>query len=245
MVRFLAFTLFLFTSFSNWATEPEESNCRSAINNLPKNLDWKTAFKFPIATPEARWDLFVGGSSLFLGPIGWVLNLGHRLEVVRRLSQSQQPFNSFFPLAKIFGRGFIAVSAITGYLSPAGGFAIASHFAPAPFAVKFAFGLASFFSFSLGVFTLPGAMTVYGVSNDARILLRPIQAFNRALEKRKIYAKAWKIALSAITLSGVGALLGGVGFFYSSVWAWQVIGYAFTIAMYSDGKSTAKSSISQ
>ena len=56
-------------------------------------------------------------------------------------------------------------------------------------------------------------------------------ALRRALEGGWAYAWAWVIALSAVTLSSLGLLLLGVGFFYTSVWAWMVVGYAFSRAL--------------
>jgi hypothetical protein len=42
------------------------------------------------------------------------------------------------------------------------------------------------------------------------------------------------IALSSIMISFFGLLFFVVGFFFSSVWAWEVVGYAFTVAMYNE-----------
>lgn len=87
--------------------------------------------------------------------------------------------------------------------------------------------------FVLGVFTLPGCMTVYACEEDPRVLRQPVRAFKRACEHRRLYLKAWLIALASIVISFLGLLLFIVGFFFTSVWAWEVVGYAFTVAMYS------------
>jgi hypothetical protein len=88
----------------------------------------------------------------------------------------------------------------------------------------------------LGVFTLPGCMTVYACEGDARVLRQPRAAFRRALEHRRVYLRAWGISLAAVSLSFLGLLALGVGFVFASVWSWEVVGYAFTVAMYAEGK---------
>ena len=96
--------------------------------------------------------------------------------------------------------------------------------------------------FVLGVFTLPGCMTVYACELDVRVLRNPYRAFRRAWAHRVIYSKAWLIAISAILLSFLGLLLFVGGFFVTSVWAWEVVGYAFTVAMYAnDGNKGERS----
>ena len=50
------------------------------------------SFRFPLATPEARSDLLVGGTILLLLlPLGWVFNMGHRLDVVYRIYHDEPP----------------------------------------------------------------------------------------------------------------------------------------------------------
>lgn len=62
-------------------------------------------------------------------------------------------------------------------------------------------------------------------------LYRPDKALRRALDGGTAYLRAWAMALAAISLTPLGALALGVGFFYSSVWAWSVVGYAFSGAL--------------
>ena len=42
----------------------------------------------------------------------------------------------------------------------------------------------------------------------------------------------------SIVISFGGLLALGIGFLFASVWAWDVVGYAFTVAMYSNPKDT-------
>ena len=53
-------------------------------------------------------------------------------------------------------------------------------------------------------------------------------ALARAVDGGRAYLHAWLIALVAIALSLLGLLFVGVGLFYTSAWAWMVVGYAFS-----------------
>jgi len=207
------------------------------MSELPVRLDWRTAFLFPIATPDGRRDVLIGGTLiLLLWPVGWVLNLGNRLNVVARLHAGEAPyFTGFRPWRSTLVRGCVSASAIATYLSPAAALGALAHYESAngghPATVA-AIGVASAAAFVLAVFTLPGCMTVYAVEGEASILRDPVKAFRRAWSRRAGYLRAWAIALASVTLSFLGALGALIGFLYTSVWAWEVVGYAFTVAMY-------------
>ena len=64
-----------------------------------------------------------------------------------------------------------------------------------------------------------------------RLLYRPDKAWVIAKAGGSRYLKAWLIGLTAIMLSFAGLLVLGVGFLFSSVWAWSVVGYAFSRAL--------------
>ena len=204
---------------------------------FPVALGWRDALLFPIATPDGRRDVLVGGLAvIFLLPVGWILNLGARLDVVQRLYVGDAPyFRGFRPWRRTFRRGCISAATIFSYLSPSltlsalGWLAYAREWG---MTAVVALALAAALAFVLGVFTLPGCMTVYACEGDASVLRRPRQAFRRALAHRRVYLEAWAISLAAVALSTLGLLALGVGFVFTSVWAWEVVGYAFTVAMY-------------
>jgi hypothetical protein len=193
------------------------------VQNCPS---WRTSFAFPLSTPEARRDLVVGGTLLFLLPVGWILNLGHRLDVVHRIYHQKHPiFRGFSPWLGCFTRGLKAVTAIVIYLSASIVLAIAAYrimpwlWWPA--------GVA----FVLGVYILPGGMTYNAAFDDIRYLYRPDKALARAIDGGRGYLHAWLIALVAISLSMLGLLFMGVGVFYTSIWAWMVVGHAFSVSL--------------
>jgi len=204
-------------------------------SHLPSVLTWRDAFLFPVRTPEARRDMLTGALVLLLLlPFGWILNLGHRLNVVHRLYKGESPFfRGFAPWGATFWRGCVSATAIFFYLLPANTAFVGAWVCRTTAAYRplLASGAAAFV---LGVFTLPGCMTVFAVEGEATILRQPIRAFRRAWSHRSNYLRAWGISLAAISLSFLGFAGLVVGFFFTSVWAWQVVGYAFTVALYGE-----------
>jgi hypothetical protein len=206
-------------------------------HHLPTELKIADAFQFPIATKEARKDVLTGGCLIIgLLVVGWILNLGNRLNVVSRFSTDDRPyFRGFKPWGCTFRRGCISFATISSYLAPAALFAVLAFWCRQN-AIQlghFLLAALSAISFCAGVFTLPGCMTVYAVEGDPKVLRQPVRAFSRAWAHRGPYLFAWWIAALSILLSSLGLLAAGVGFFFTSVWAWDVVGYAFTVAMYS------------
>ncbi|HJP61126.1 MAG TPA: hypothetical protein VJ865_14060 [Gemmatimonadaceae bacterium] len=205
---------------------------------LPTRLSWRAALQFPVATPEGRHDVLIGGIAvILLLPIGWILNLGARLDVVQRLYENNPPFfRGFHPWRRTFRRGCVSAATIFSYLSPAmlsAGLAWYTHHIGSPsWIVGASIGVAVA-AFVLGVFTLPGCMTVYACEKDPEVLWHPARAFARARRAGREYGKAWLISLAAVALSLLGLLGLVIGFVFTSVWAWEVVGYAFTVAMYS------------
>lgn len=95
--------------------------------------------------------------------------------------------------------------------------------------------------FTLAVFTLPGCMTVYAVEGNESVLRNPVAAFRRAWSRRAVYLRASVIALVSIVLPFAGLLGLLIGFLYTSVWAWEVVGYAFTVGTSTSFESSARS----
>ena len=134
-------------------------------SHLPRRLRMREAFWFPVSTSQARKDILVGGLLvIFLLIIGWILNLGSRPNVVGRFYRNEQPvFRGFAPIGYTFKRGCISFLTISLYLAPS------ALFAACAFLLKlgnfeklhYVSAVLSATAFVLGVFTLPGGMTVY------------------------------------------------------------------------------------
>lgn len=207
--------------------EPEERPEKPQRDPAQRGPTFAECFRFLLASPGARRDLLVGGTLLFTLLIGWIFNLGHRLDVIYRLSHDEPPyFRGFAPWGATFRRGLQAAGAIALYLAPS--------IALGALAVAWRSGVLGALSaalFILAVFVLPGGMTYNAACRDMSYLYRPDRALRRAVGGGRAYLRAWLIGLSAIGLSFLGVLAAGVGFFYTSVWAWSVVGYAFSRAL--------------
>lgn len=206
---------------------------------MSTRADWKhlalgDCFRFPVSTPEGRRDIWVGGTLLFTVLIGRIFNLGHRLEVIHHLHQGCRPdFQGFTPWGRTFLRSLPAFAAIATYLAPSvfvGAIGVWLLDGAAVAAGRIALDLAALL-FLGGVFVLRGGMTYNAAYRDISYLSRPDKAFRRALGAGRIFLRIWTIALCAIGLSFLGLLVFVVGFFYTSVWAWLVVGYAFSKAI--------------
>lgn len=188
---------------------------------------FRESFRFPIFTPAARRDLLIGGTTLIIPPLGWILNMGHRLDVVYRIYHGQPPYyRGFRPYGKTWIRGLKAAAAILTYLGPS----LACGGAAYLYDLK-SLWYVSAPLFMIAIYILPGGMTYNAAFHDISYLYRPDRALARAWEGGRNYVWAWLIALSAISLSFLGLLALGIGFLYTSVWAWMVVGYAFSRAL--------------
>ena len=88
---------------------------------IRRTLDWKAACLFVRTDPQWRKHLFVGGLWLMLcPPVGWLMALGYRKEVVMNLVHGKQPV---LPVWKgqhgfFFREGCKAVGIILSYFTP-------------------------------------------------------------------------------------------------------------------------------
>ena len=161
--------------------------------------------------------------------------MGHRLDTVSRLYYNTPPYcRGFLPFEDTFNRGITALKTITLYTFPGYflmGVACLWKLKDPTFQPGWLLIL-GLIILAIGILLLPGCMTVYAVERNPEILKRPILAFQRVWKHRAQYFKAWLIALTAILISFLGFIPIGIGWLFTSVWAWEVVGYVFTISLY-------------
>lgn len=191
--------------------------------SLKTPLSFSSAFRFPLQNRDAVREVLWGAALLVLLPgIGWLLNMGHRIQMVHQMQHEESAWPAWKSYRHLLKLGFITWLGMVYY------------YAPGAFFVWL--GLKTHLSFILiiGVILLivatvaiPGYMSHYCVQFDATEIYNPLKALRRCLQGGKAYWRAWAIALTALALSFLGLLVLGIGFFVTSVWFWQVAGYSF------------------
>lgn len=194
--------------------------------DLSTPLSLRAAFRFPIQSAAARRDLLWGAVLLVLlpGP-GWILNMGHRIRVVHQMQNGRVPWPAWSNYPRLFKDGLITLCGMLCYYAPG---------------IALAFGASALRSTILKVLAcmlvaaatmaIPGFMSHYCRNLDPAEIYNPLRSLHRCIQGGGRYWQAWSIALCALVLSFVGLLGLGVGFLITSVWFWQVAGFAFAAA---------------
>lgn len=183
--------------------------------DLGTPLSLPTSFRFPLQSEEARREVLWGAVLLLALPgVGWLLNMGHRIEMVHRMHQGLPPWPAWTSYGRLLRNGTVTFLGMLYYYSP--GF------------LAWWLGHRSLGLFLLAAATvaIPGYMTHYCRAFDAREIYDPFRALRRVFEGGSAYWHAWAIALSALALSFLG-LLFGLACLATSVWFWQVAGFSF------------------
>jgi len=195
---------------------------------MPSTIDLRTplslagALRFPLQSPGARRDLLRGALWLLVPGIGWLLNMGHRIVMVHRMQQGLPPTDAWREYGQLLKHGTLTALGMLLYATPGLLMLIA--------ALRFERGALLALAAPLliaAVLAIPGFMSHYCRRFDAREIFSPARALSRVRQGGALYWKAWGIAIVALALSFSGLLLFGLGFLVSSVWFWQVAGFAF------------------
>src|SRR5215469_9260711 len=190
--------------------------------DLRSPLSFSNSFRFPVQNPIARKELLIGAAWVLVPFLGWLLNMGHRIEIVHKMHHGQPPWPSWNNYRRLTKSGVVAFLGMVYYYLPGVMITWASFHWHLRWLALLAFGL-----LLLATVAIPGFMTHYCRDYDTREIFDPSRALSRALEGGRLYWKAWGIALAAFVLSFFGLLGLGVGFLATSVWFWQVAGFSF------------------
>jgi hypothetical protein len=193
--------------------------------SLSTPLSFRSSFLFPLQTAAARRDVLIGALWLLVPGVGWLLNMGHRILVVHRLLNLEEPWPAWGDYRQLLRHGGVAFAGMTLYYAP--GAVLLSLAWNRTAALT---GVAGLLLLIPATLAIPGYMTHYCVAFDPREALFPNRALRRALQAGSGYWKAWCIALSALGMSFLGVLALGLGFLITSVWFWQVAGFSFASA---------------
>jgi hypothetical protein len=192
------------------------------VIDLRTPLSLRTSFAFPLQSSRSRREVLWGAALLLIPGVGWLLNMGHRIEMVHRMLHGREPWPSWQGYGRLLKHGAITFGGMLLYLAPGLllGWAAWSQRSAA-------LGAAALLLCIAAVVAIPGYMTHYCLAFDPREIYDPVRALGRVREGGAGYWRAWRVVLSALALSFVGLLGLGVGFLVSSVWFWQVAGFSF------------------
>jgi len=194
----------------------------------PERIDLRTplrlrsAFAFPLQTRESRREVLVGAVLLLLPGVGWLFNMGHRIQMVHNMQAGVAPWPSWRGYGRLLKYGTITFLGMLEYYLPAlaVGFLARWKDSTALLAAAVLLGAGA-------TVAIPGYMSHYCRRFDAREVFDPARALRRVRQGGRAYWRAWGITLAALAVSFVGLLGLGVGFLVTSVWFWQVAGYSF------------------
>jgi hypothetical protein len=193
--------------------------------DLNSELTFRNSFLFPVQNGLARKEILVGAALVMLPLLGWVLNMGHRIEMVHNMHHGQPAWPSWNNYGRLLESGTVAFLGMIYYYLPGAILAAVGFHQHLLWLCALAAGL-----LLLATIAIPGFMTHYCRNYDAREIVDPVRALSRVLQGGRLYWKAWAIALSALALSFLGLLGLGIGFLATSVWFWQVAGFSFASA---------------
>jgi len=194
----------------------------------PKHIDLRTplsfpaAFRFPLQSQESRREVMIGAFWLLLPGVGWLLNMGHRIQMTHRMQHGQPAWPSWNNYPQLLKHGTLTFLGMVEYHLPAILCAMMAFYfsIPALHVLAGAFWIA-------GTIVVPGYMSHYCYSLDPREIFDPCRALRRVAQAGAAYWHAWFIALFALIISLTGLLACGIGFLFTSVWFWQVAGFSF------------------
>lgn len=189
---------------------------------LSTPLSLRSAFAFPLQSRLARWEVLWGAVLLLVPVIGWLLNMGHRIAMTRRMQQGLPAWPAWGNYRQLLYFGTITFLGMAEYHAPAVLCGAAAWWLDMPGLWPVAIVL-----WLLATAAVPGYMTHYCHTLDAREVLNPLRALRRVAEGGWKYWHAWLIVLSALACSFLGLLAFGIGFLITSVWFWQVAGFSF------------------
>ena len=190
--------------------------------DLRTPLNLRTAFAFPLQTREARKEVLTGAALLLLPGLGWLLNMGHRIQMVHNMQAGRSPWPAWRDYARLLKYGTVTFLGMGEYYLPAivVGLVAMRRDSTALLVVAALLGAGA-------TVAIPGYMSHYCRRFDAREVFHPARALRRVRQGGRAYWQAWGITLAALAVSFVGLLGLGVGFLVTSVWFWQVAGYSF------------------
>jgi len=90
--------------------------------DLRTPLRLRSAFAFPLQTRESRREVLIGAALLLLPGLGWLLNMGHRIQMVHNMQAGVVPWPSWRGYGRLLKYGTVTFLGMVEYYLPAIGF---------------------------------------------------------------------------------------------------------------------------
>jgi hypothetical protein len=190
--------------------------------DLNSPLSLRNSFAFPLQNPDARKELLWGAALLLLPGVGWLLNMGHRIQMVHNMQSGQPCWPAWVNYRQLFKYGLVTFSGMLMYSAPGLLVLLLAWLSNTVWLIPIGVVL-----LIAAIIAIPGYMSHYCVAFDLSEVYNPFKALRRVNEGGRAYWHAWVIALCALALSFTGLLIFGLGFLVTSVWFWQVAGFSF------------------
>jgi hypothetical protein len=208
---------------SEQAPPGDAADPRPAAIDLQSPLSLRTSFRFPLQSALSRREIVWGAVLLVALPgVGWLLNMGHRIQMVHRMQHGLPAWPAWTGYRALLRHGAITFAGMAYWHAPGGAVLLASALP----GWRWLLVPGALLTLA-GTMAVPGYMTHYCRDFDVREVFSPLLALRRIREAGGAYWRAWGVALAALGCSLLGLLGLGLFFFVTSVWFWQVAGFSF------------------
>ncbi len=86
--------------------------------NLATPLSLRAAFCFPLQSALSRWEIVKGACLLGIPVIGWILNMGHRIEMTHRMQHGLSAWPAWTNYPQRLRDGVITLLGMIEYHAP-------------------------------------------------------------------------------------------------------------------------------
>src|SRR6266850_8305296 len=83
--------------------------------DLGTPLGLRSAFAFPLQTREGRRELFIGAALLMLPVVGWLLNMGHRVQMIHNMQMDVSPWPAWRQYSRLLKYGTVTFLGMAQY----------------------------------------------------------------------------------------------------------------------------------
>jgi hypothetical protein len=83
--------------------------------DLHSALTFRSAFRYPLQSELARRELLWGALLVLLPGVGWILNMGHRIQMVHQMQHGQDAWPAWRGYPRLFRSGLVTFLGMAYY----------------------------------------------------------------------------------------------------------------------------------